>query len=323
MVNILDFIDSKDIREYNRNTVFTPIEQAVLICHSEKTTIDDKMAAWRKLLDGYSEEEFEISNPRQRELVKKAGKQILADTITIYEKALAQRERSEGVIFEADFYESEFPDESSRYPVYFPDYPSALDYIREEKQKYLDNKELQNCQTQARISVKDYGENNCMDTVFCFDNELRMTIIFPGHCCTMPFEFPFLEDLFIYVPLPFKKGDILRKIMDGKMTYWMLPETPNKEYFVRAIDWSDMIISGYTFSPEGELGCFEYGQFVPMDFELCPDDELPEELYILFLLRDVYAGKMDFCNFLNLYSIYGGNAYKVIYGDRKPWNKRK
>ena len=50
MFNVLDFIDSKEIREYNRNTKFTPIEQAVLICHSMGTTVDEKMAAWMELL---------------------------------------------------------------------------------------------------------------------------------------------------------------------------------------------------------------------------------------------------------------------------------
>lgn len=30
MFHILDFIDSKDIREHNANTQFTPMEQAVL-----------------------------------------------------------------------------------------------------------------------------------------------------------------------------------------------------------------------------------------------------------------------------------------------------
>mgnify|MGYP003301955204 CR=1 FL=1 len=44
MFNILDFIDSKEIREYNCTTKFTPIEQAVLIYHSERTTVDEEMS---------------------------------------------------------------------------------------------------------------------------------------------------------------------------------------------------------------------------------------------------------------------------------------
>lgn len=60
MFHILDFIDSKDIREHNANTQFTPMEQAVLIYHSVRTTIDDKMTAWRELLERYGEDDFKI-----------------------------------------------------------------------------------------------------------------------------------------------------------------------------------------------------------------------------------------------------------------------
>ena len=59
MFNILDFIDSKEIREYNQNTEFTPIEQAYLIYHSRKTTVEEKKKARRELLGSYSIEESE------------------------------------------------------------------------------------------------------------------------------------------------------------------------------------------------------------------------------------------------------------------------
>ena len=42
MFSISDSIDSKDIHEYNQNTEFTPIEQAVLIYHSKGTNVDEK-----------------------------------------------------------------------------------------------------------------------------------------------------------------------------------------------------------------------------------------------------------------------------------------
>ena len=43
-----DFIVSKDIHEYNQNTEFTPIEQAVLIYHSKGTNVDEKWQPGRK-----------------------------------------------------------------------------------------------------------------------------------------------------------------------------------------------------------------------------------------------------------------------------------
>ena len=68
MFHILDFIDSKDIREYNQNTEFTPVEQTVLIQHSKGTTVDKKMSVWQELLDTYNEEEFEWTRLGKRRL---------------------------------------------------------------------------------------------------------------------------------------------------------------------------------------------------------------------------------------------------------------
>ena len=131
MFNILDFIDSKEIREYNQNTEFTPIEQAALIYHSERTTVDEKMAAWQELLDIYSEEEFEWTRHGKRRFDDKSNKQILADTITVYENALNQRSVVDKVIFEASFYECDYP--KSKYPVFFSSYKDAFVYIEDKK----------------------------------------------------------------------------------------------------------------------------------------------------------------------------------------------
>ena len=64
MLDIYDFIDSKDIREYNRllGTKFAPIEQAVIIYQCNSKTVEEKLSAWHELLDTYTEEEFEKIN---------------------------------------------------------------------------------------------------------------------------------------------------------------------------------------------------------------------------------------------------------------------
>ena len=57
MLNILDYIDSKDIREYNRNTKFTPFEKAYLI-YNCKRPLEEKISALKELLNTYTEEDF-------------------------------------------------------------------------------------------------------------------------------------------------------------------------------------------------------------------------------------------------------------------------
>lgn len=312
MFSILDFIDSKDIREYNKDTLFTPFEQAVLIHYSQGTAIDEKLSAWRELLAAHSEEEFEQLRFGKRYFAEKSNKQIIADTVTIYENALAQRERADGVVFEANFNESDFPD--NQYPHYFPDYPSAFAHIKDEKQYYLDDEDLCQCQTQARIAVKEFNTQPQDDTVFYFDNEMRMTDLLPGRCVLVDDEY-LISEVFIYIPLPFRKGDILCSITPGKKDYGILHATPDVEYYARPIlygDASDMIFSLDTYEPDDAHGYFGYGHFSPLDFEKCPDEELPEELSILKAVRSVHQEKLEFHELLYYYSRYGENAYREM-----------
>lgn len=62
MYNTLDFIDSKSIRDFNKDTQFSPVEQAILIAESERRTIEEKLNAWKEILHAYSEEKFRYEN---------------------------------------------------------------------------------------------------------------------------------------------------------------------------------------------------------------------------------------------------------------------
>lgn len=53
MKDLFEFIDSPDIREYNRETGFTPAEWAVLIRASRKQTMEDKREARQYLVNHY------------------------------------------------------------------------------------------------------------------------------------------------------------------------------------------------------------------------------------------------------------------------------
>ena len=59
MPGLLGFIDSPDIRVFNKDTVFTPIEQAVLVSRSRHRTLEEKIDALNYLLGHYTEGEFQ------------------------------------------------------------------------------------------------------------------------------------------------------------------------------------------------------------------------------------------------------------------------
>ena len=58
MFDILDFIDSQAIREYNQETCFNIAEQAILIAESKKKKVTEKLEALQELVEKHTEEEF-------------------------------------------------------------------------------------------------------------------------------------------------------------------------------------------------------------------------------------------------------------------------
>lgn len=272
MLDIYEFIDSKDIREYNRllGTKFAPVEQAAIIYHSNLKSTEEKLAAWKYLLSEYTEQQFEAENIRSRSIIKleRSFRKIAADTVKEYETALELRNQTGGVVYKAGLYESDTPQSLKYY--YFSNYEKAFEYLRNEKQYYLNNYDLCNLKTEAVI-IKVLLDNvdESKNTIFYFDNELRITDIRPPNY-ELGFDF-----IFINIPLPFKKGDIVRTISQGQTIYGVIEDTPDEEYFSRACDSSDMIIWIIVCDKEDSENS-GYMELEFLNIELCSEDELPE-----------------------------------------------
>lgn len=315
MFHILDFIDSRDIREYNANTQFTPMEQAVLIYHSCRRTVDDKMTAWRELLERYGEDDFKILNYGERQFVRRSNRQLVEDTVRRYEAALSSRYTASDVIFAASFEEVGYPEQQRDEYSYFTDYDSAFAFIEAKKQKYLDNDYLKDVPTKARISIVPLNEENRRDnTWFDFDTDLRMTGLYP--CYSSDEDGMNNENLdmaYICVPVPFKKGDILKTINPNyKTDYAVLPKDDIYLSVLETIgDSSDMIVVLDCYDYEENL--FDYGDdFQILDLEKCSWSELPNDQKILILLSCVYRDKMEAGQMLYYYSKFGRKAYDEI-----------
>lgn len=67
MYDFLSFIDSPDIREYNRDTDFSPAEWAVLVPKSFGRTVKEKIEALQYLADNYTAAEFEQEHSMQED----------------------------------------------------------------------------------------------------------------------------------------------------------------------------------------------------------------------------------------------------------------
>ena len=129
-----NFIDSKDSREYNRKrkTQFSPMEQAVLVYHSNVIPVEDKMQIWHELDETFSEAEFQ----QVHYMINKEGKMnkdILRYTIDGFEKVLRERHNSNGKqqMYEARFWECDYPDEIHVVNGFFYEFSEACSFLHE------------------------------------------------------------------------------------------------------------------------------------------------------------------------------------------------
>ncbi|MCM1387110.1 MAG: hypothetical protein NC231_07270 [Bacillus sp. (in: Bacteria)] len=312
MYDFLKFIDSPDIREYNKDTQFTPAEWAVLISNSMKRTVDEKMEALQYLLDHYQENEFgdesvNFSPPAYPHYETNISfREVVRKTIWTWNKILEDRNCTENVIFEASFYEKGYDHGDS---AYFASYEKAYAFLEYEKKHYLDDEDLKDVETYGRIE-RIQMENKCHDSdYYIFDTNMQMVSVGSSISrgqCDEDLEFGLSDDRIykIFVPLPFKKGDIVRVDDFFDMPYygviscdWERPEQRERienwislDTYNSERDWFD-----YT---DG-FGC---GDEV-LNYSFCPDEELPDDQQVLKLIRDVRKGNMDFYTLLHKYSV--------------------
>lgn len=296
MFNILDFIDSKDIREHNKNHIFTPAEQAVLIVHSYNTTIYEKIDALKELVNTYDEEGFQADSVYSSWGKKgkvKDFRAVVEENIKVFQRALDAQKDNEGVVFSAGFVERKFF--SSADDKFFSSYDLAYKYILSEKQYYLEDEDLCEIETFAYIKRMKLDDGKSDYTQYDFDNEMRLIQVIPDEE-SYNWNRDLSEQVYMYIPLPFKAGDIVKVSNPLKQTYYgVIPnDIKTKEDDIRfkiGGDGSDLIISLDIYD---EKFGFDYTDDTPiLQMLKCEESELPKEEKLLKLISLARKGEMD------------------------------
>lgn len=305
MFNILDFIDSFDIREYNKNTVFTPAEQAVLITHSEGTTVEEKLVAWQELVDNYSTEEFGLESIRINRRFHAADfRQVVIDNIHVWRELLAVTKKKENVVYETVFGEREV--EGSGRKHYFSSFEFAYQSIVEDKQGYLDSDTLKDVETYATIKRLYLDSDNGQVDIFYFDNELRLVMIRPTRKW---FEIDgeqekieLKEDCYMYVPMPFRAGDLVKMQSPFyKTDYGVVPFNQRSREDDICLnhggDGTDMITTLDSYIDwRDEFDYFDDAELLSLRY--CTVEELPEEQKVLEKVSLARKGEWDWFSLL-------------------------
>ncbi len=310
MYDFLKFIDSPDIREYNKETQFTPAEWAVLVMAGYGCTVEEKIDALQYLVDHYNEDEFgeesiNISPPTYPPYNTSMRMwDVVINTIRIWGDALRDRYKDDNAVYAAQLIEKGYPREELYEYTFFTSYEKAYSYLEAEKQEYLDDEDLRGVKTYGEI--RRIGVNNDAGSdIYIFDNELRMVDIGvdTSRILCENGELLGLLDTFVYkvhVPLPFKKGDIIKvESFFGEAYYGVFScdwERPQKKEWINmwvSLDIYDEVWERFDFTDGTGDGILNYIS--------CSEEQLPENQKVLELISDVRKGEMDFYTLLHKY----------------------
>lgn len=290
MYDFLKFIDSPDIREFNKDAMFTPAEQAVLISMSYKTTVEEKIEALQYLVDNYTEEEFHKDSIKCGWASGDGGvriRDVILETIRVWKCALDARFHNNNFIYLAEIYEREHWGGNSIYS-YFSDYDKAYKYLVKTKKYYTDEIErdydepiiLYGVIRRVRLDADDTWDHEH----YLFDHDMRLVSLINDEDRG---DIPYLINEYLaFVPLPFKKGDIVKVESLCHPTYygvfsceWERPEDTD-----RIVMWISLDIynkeSKDLDHTDGTGDCV-------LSYSLCSYEELPEDEKMLKLISDV------------------------------------
>lgn len=300
-LNILDFIDSEDIREYNKDTLFSPTQKALLIGHSKKQTIEKKIKAMDRLLLEYLDWDFPYIDADDK---KQSFRKVITEEVKEWKEVLEKRYDNKEAVYIARLSEVEFLSSDDGNPRFFSNYAKAYESLVLAKKKYLDDLDLKDVQTLGeiiRITVDagnaSYGYD---ERHYLFDTDMRLIDVYrkchEDNCLVNG-----MDAYRCYIPVPFKAGDIVKCVSPYHETY----------YGVFPYDWKEpenrygitMYVSLDTYYAKEKL--FEITDETPvLELSKCRDDELPEEQRTLKVISAVRKGNLDFYTVLNQMSFH-------------------
>lgn len=320
MINILDFIDSPDVREYNRDTHFCPIEQAAIIYHSRQS-VEAKLAAWRELLDSCTEEEFAAGTISGGWFFGGdvcetfTHRDIVADLVAYYETALELRSVQESnVFFELNITIPfrNLPDTITK-KFYFSSYAKAIAHLQKYQAARKEEDEPDLLCAELRLISLDQPDSDSIATYY-FDEELSLYDVgmLHGIADTSHDGDCHILNAVVYVPVPFVNGDLVKYTINGEVRYGILSESEEfskRRPTLRNSSVFDYEVERYIF--ENSKWVFDYDDSVHATMlERCTEEELPDDQQMLKCLRDAIRGDVHYLHFLYCYSRDGNDLPK-------------
>ena len=299
--DVLEFIDSPDIRTFHQKTVFTPAQQAVLVMRSGKKTVDEKIEMLEYLIDIYAETEFDDGSVVCDYVYDTdiSFYENIKYTMKIWKDMLCDRTEDNGYLYAANLMEKEIFPERESYR-YFSSYEKAYEYLKKEKDSYLKSEYLKDIPTVGIIlGIKPDTENRWDNDEYWFDSDMNLIEISGRNERYQISKNKTVQPVFSYafhLELPFHVGDIVKAESFQRPPLWGVIyyewEKPKKPEFCTMNIWLDVYDDKrekYDFVDDEDI----------LTLTFAKEDDIPEEeRYKLKMLSMARKGKLDFYELL-------------------------
>lgn len=299
--DVLEFIDSLDIRTFHQKTVFTPAQQAVLVMRSGKKTVDEKIEMLEYLIDIYEETEFDDGSVVCDYVYDTdiSFYENIKYTMKIWKDMLCDRTEDNGYLYAANLMEKEIFPERESYR-YFSSYEKAYEYLKKEKDSYLKSEYLKDIPTVGIIlGIKPDTENRWDNDEYWFDSDMNLIEISGRNERYQISKNKTVQPVFSYafhLELPFHVGDIVKAESFQRPPLWGVIyyewEKPKKPEFCTMNIWLDVYDDKrekYDFVDDEDI----------LTLTFAKEDDIPEEeRYKLKMLSMARKGKLDFYELL-------------------------
>lgn len=288
-MNICKFINSKDIAEYleSINYQFSTIEAAYLVYQSKKATLEDKIEAWKEIIETYPD-----CACKRKFFATESMHQFLQDYIAWQEKCIQHfYDRDEAVyIWRMKYADEEMGDYDEG--EIFASFEKCFDYIMNElAEEYNSDTSISAIQLK-KVWLDHPGDRGKVIELTMNSNYKIMEVEESGLTDEEgDIDFAF-EEMWINLPTPFKRGDIIvncnwadnePRVLDYLCTWdtktmiengaskteeFVLAAGARLEKMLQTGDTSDMGAYGYEISEEGQVWCddFSFSRYLDIEY---------------------------------------------------------
>lgn len=300
--DILIFIDSPDIAEYNTNTMFTPAEMAILICLSKRQTLKSKLEALEDLATAFSEKEFAIGNIVHSIILDQkivSLKPAVEHKIQVWRQALQKRFDMHHAMFAAKLSECGFHHEEIGEVSFFDSYEKAYQFLKDEIERYEMDEDLSQIPLYAQIYRLKVNNpvGRAYSELYWLNRDLEITDIWEDTAHYYKEDGSVMPDIakhfYVFVPLPFKHGSLIKNVSPYERTVYGFIQ---KDYDAR--DWDIRFEHGYGDASDMMLTLDHYDEHrgiwdETMDIDILSLQSCTDEEHIQFQ-KSINAWKKRF-----------------------------